>query len=443
MDKLAEEIAGMKSAMEGWKEEMKTGMDETMRSLTDKIDHLLERGVTKEQMNDRLNPAEKRISELEKAMEGMQQKIRDLQGDTDRQGRHSKETGMVKVLQDQRRRIFVGRVMDHEGQHSAKAMVEYAIAQIMGLKKVCSMSKYLFEVIQILPMACIITASTPNAARDLMILLREFVKKEGWRVMPAIPNSPDIKQIVMAVDSILGRLKTKKEVKNWNTYFGLDQGVYRIRTIVRYEEGQEVRLDIKADIYKPNDSREVILKNVAANMTGVVVDEKLQECVREILTRRAAGNARGAESGARGRLNRTPQRDQMDTGSSPPPPSHKESTPIATPPAEDILGSTEDPPLPFRDNVNLGLMTTGKIGEKAKPGRVGHHKTIVSETSANEEEEMDGIEMEKQKDKDSVVQMVKDGLNNKRKDKLDKSIENDEGVKKAKQSVAEIMLSKV
>ena len=303
---------------------------------------------------------------------------------------------------------------------------------------ICKMTEFLYDLRQITHNACIITAATPSAARELMVSMRKHVMREKWRVVPAVPNSPDVKHVVMGVDAILGKLKTKKVVKNWHTAYGMERGVFKVYTTVRYENAPLVRLNLKAVIYKNKDSKGVVMTNVAANMKDVATDMMLKDCIDEIAAGRASGNQGGADLGARGRLHEPLQLDTSNMGASPPPATPKESTPITSPPMEDVIENTNFPPLPFAGNMGspgLGLMKVAKTGEKTKP-EVGHHHTILSEASGTEEE-MDGIEMEKQAGKDNVVQLLKDG-NKRGAEQLDKSIDKGEtsGAEERKSSAA-------
>ena len=135
---------------------------------------------------------------------------------------------MAKVLRDQRTRIFIGRANDREKEFSAREMVQRVIQETIDQENICRMTVFLYDLRQITESACIITAATPTAVRELMIAMRRnpTVVQEKWWVVPAVPNSPDVKHIVMAVDAILGKLKTKKVVKNWFTSYGMEKGVY-------------------------------------------------------------------------------------------------------------------------------------------------------------------------------------------------------------------------
>ena len=101
MEKISQDIA-----------DMKAGMDESMKNLNEKMDHILESAVTMDQLNDRMNPVEKTVKDLEKVTQELQQRIRDLEEDNSKQGRYAKESSMAKILRDQRTRIFVGRAVD-------------------------------------------------------------------------------------------------------------------------------------------------------------------------------------------------------------------------------------------------------------------------------------------------------------------------------------------
>ena len=452
MEEIRKEFADMRLGMEN---SIKKMLDESIKDLTkglnDKMDSIMERTVTTDQLNDRMNPVEQTVKDLEKVTQEMQQRIKDLEEEAVRQNRYAKETNMSKVLRDQRTRIFIGRVKDPRNQISARELVARLIQDVVDQEKICRMTVFLFDIRQITDHACIITAATPTAACEMLVGMswNPTVVQEKWRVVPVVPIAPEVKHIVMAVDAILGKLKTMKVVKNWFTSYGIERGVYRVYATVRSDNAREVKLSLKTDIYKNKDSKIDVMNRVAANMLEVATDSILKDCIKEIVEGRAAGAQGGAESGARGRPHEPLQMDTTNNGS-PPPPTPKESTPITSLPTEDVINA-DYPHLPFKDNMgspSLGLIKVARTGEKTKP-EVRHHQTILS---ASTEEEMDGVvemEMEKQTDKDKVLQLVKDG-NKRGAEALDKSMDRGEiaetegrKLSAAKKSTGAMLLSKI
>ena len=83
--------------------------------------------------------------------------------------------------------------------------------------------------------------------------MRKYVKERGWRA--ALPNSPDVKNVVIATDSILAKVKSKKLIKSWSTGYAIDEGVYLVHITVRYGDGSIKKTKITVDIYKPVDNK--------------------------------------------------------------------------------------------------------------------------------------------------------------------------------------------
>ena len=424
MDEIRKELAEMRIGMEN---SVKRTMDESIKGINDKLDSIMERTVTTEQLNERLNPFEQRMIEMVRVSEEMQQRIKDLEDEVVRQNHNVKITDMSKVLREQRTRIFIGRIKVRN-QIKARQMVARVIEDVIQQEEICPATAFLFDIRQITEEACIITAATPAAAKDMLIGMRRnnTVVNEKWRVVPAVPNAQEVKQTVMAVDAILGKLKTMKVVKGWFTSYGVERGVYRVYVTVRRSDSErEVKLNLKTDIYKNKDSRVDMMNRVADNMLEVTTINILKDCVKEIVEGRAAGAQRRAESGAMGRPQEPLQMDTTNNGSLPPP-TPKESTPIASPPWEGVINA-DYPPLPVKGSTgspSLGLIKVARTGEKTKT-EVRHHQTMLSVST---EEGMDGsvdMEMEKQTDKNKVLQMVKDG-NKRGAAALDKSMDSGE-----------------
>ena len=401
-------------------------LDEMNKGINDKLDFIMEGTVTKEQFNERMSPVEQRIDELVRNSDEMQTRIKDLESEVSRQNRVSRENGMVKVLREQRTRIFLGRVKVRNGIN-ARQLVARAIEDVIEQNaQHCRVTAFLFDIKQITDEACIVTALTASAAKEMLIGLRKntTVVNEKWRAVPAVPNAQEIKQVVMAADAILGKLKTMKKVKGWITTYGIEGGVYRVYLRIRVPNDQVVDIDLKTDIYKRNDAKIDVLKRVAANMRNVTTDEIMRECVQEIVDGRSRGARGGAEAETRDRPQEQMQMDTTTIGS-PPPPAPTESTPRASPPVEGVINE-EYPALPPHDNngsPKLGLIRDQGTGARAKT--VVHHQTMLS---ASTDERMDGAadrETQKQTDKDDLLQWVK--ADNKRgAEALDKSIDKGE-----------------
>ena len=190
-------------------------LDEMNKGINDKLDFIMEGTVTKEQFNERMSPVEQRIDELVKNADDMQTRIKELESEVSRQNRVTRETSMVKVLREQRTRIFIGRVKIGNG-FNARQLVARAIEEVIERSEQHSRATaFLFDIKQITDEACIVTAVTPSAAKEMLIGLRKnpTVATEKWRAVPAVPNAQEIKQVVMAADAILGKLKTMKKVK--------------------------------------------------------------------------------------------------------------------------------------------------------------------------------------------------------------------------------------
>ena len=144
-------------------------LDEMNKGINDKLDFIMEGTVTKEQFNERMSPVEQRIDELVRNADEMQTRIKDLESEVSRQNRVSRENGMVKVLREQRTRIFLGRVKVRNGIN-ARQLVARAIEEVIEQNaQHCRVTAFLFDIKQITDEACIVTALTASAAKEMLI----------------------------------------------------------------------------------------------------------------------------------------------------------------------------------------------------------------------------------------------------------------------------------